>query len=278
MTFPKLGLSLFFISFLVAQAVSGYALDKPYDHSAWDQFLTRFVNADGQVDYRGVKENPELLNAYLKQLEEVALSQLELWPREEEIALWMNAYHAAAVKVIVDHYPVDSILDIPGAWEKKTIFVGGRRFSMNDIHRRKLMETFGDEKVHFALSCTAKSCPPFPRESFKGPTVEGQLYLAAKAFINNEFFTEIIPDKKRVRLSKIFEWHQMDFILDFGRAEEVKGFSRTEEAMLAFVAYYLDDLAKIQFLESRNYKVKYLKFDWALNEWQRDAAENAENS
>jgi hypothetical protein len=65
-------------------------LEKPFDHSRWDQFLKQFVNEEGDVNYAAVKSDPALLNQYLAQLRHVDWDALSSWPREEQIALWIN--------------------------------------------------------------------------------------------------------------------------------------------------------------------------------------------
>ena len=49
------------------------------------------------------------LAQYLDALAAVPISRYE---RDEQLAYWINLYNALTVKVILDHYPVDSIRDI----------------------------------------------------------------------------------------------------------------------------------------------------------------------
>ena len=92
----------------------------------------------------------------------------------------------------------------------------------------------------------------------------------ALRFVNDSYRNEIIPEKKRVRLSKIFKWFAKDFVLNFGTTKTFKKWTTDEMAVMSFVAYYLDDDERIAFLEEGKYKIKYLKFDWKLNKWQEE--------
>ncbi len=65
-----------------------------------------------------------------------------------------------------------------------------------------------DYRIHFALNCGAKSCPPIAFYSYK--TIDTQLNVAARSFLSGD--TEIDDIKKEVRVSKIMSW----FIADFG--------------------------------------------------------------
>ena len=245
-------------------------ITEPFDHWLWDQFLKKFVNEKGQMDYKRALKDRSLFDEYLEKLAAIDDYELRnLWPREEKLALWLNAYHAAIVLMVFNHYPIESLLDVPGVWDIDVLQVGVLYFSINRIQRDQLLGRFRDEKIHAVLACSAKGCPGFMRRAFVGPDVEGQLYLAAKRFVNNEQFVEITPGKKKIKLSRIFKWYAKDFKLDFGHASpndlghEIPSH---EYAVLSFVANYLDDLEKIEFLEEGAYKIKYPKFDWALNE------------
>lgn len=243
----------------------------PGREDVWNQFLSRYVDDFGRVDYEAVQKDPSLLNAYLN-----LLAGLELGPflaeatREERLATFLNAYHAGLVKLIVDAYPVKTVQAIPGGWDKRVVRFGEDVLSLNMIRQDHLLGTFRDEKIHMALACASPTCPGFPSVAFSPERVEGQLYLAARAFVNDSSFVLIDPEKKTVRLSRIFKWYAKDFRLDFGIQVDSGGFDPGEGAVISFLAHYLDDRDKIGFLESRDYKIKYLPFDWSLHEWHRD--------
>ena len=257
------------ILFLTSAIPAGFAapLEKPYDHSPWDAFLKKFVNEKGEVNFAAVKKDPELLKAYLHQLRKVRQFDFLQWPREEKIALWINAYHAAAVKTAVRHYPVKSLQEIPSAWETKLLKVGKSQYSLNQIRSEQLIEQFHDEKIHFALSCMAKSCPQLSRDAYTGPKLEGQLYEAVRKFINDPQKNSIDPEKKKVQVSKMFKWYGPDFRFNFGKPDNEKGLSKEEFSFLSFISYYLDDSAQGTFLQEGRYKIRYLPFDWSLNDW-----------
>jgi hypothetical protein len=243
-------------------------MERPFDHSQWDTFLKTFVNEDGDVDYVAAKQNPALLDNYLAQIQQISMREyLTTWPREEKLAMWLNLYHAGLVKRILDHYPVKSVKEIPGFWETSVVMIGDQRYSLNEIRNTELIEQFRDEKIHLVLSCGAKGCPSLGREAFTGPLAEGQLYKAAREFVNDPKYNHIDPAGKKVQLSRLFKWYSRDFILDFGTDEHKSDADPGEEAVLSFIAYYLNDAEKLDFLESRHYKIKYQVVDWSLNEF-----------
>lgn len=257
---------LIVIAFLLAFCSSAMALDQPFDHSTFDQFLKKYVKKSGDVDYAAAKKNPELLEEYLKILKGIDPKDFASWPREEMIAVAINAYHASLIRKILDHYPLPSVQKIPGFWQMDTVTLSKKHYGLNGIRENFLMANFRDVKIHMALSYGAKGGPALSRDAYTGTAIEAQLFLAAKRFVNDEAKNQIQTGKKKIFLSKIFEWHNPDFKLDFGAFENEKNLSQRDYAMLSFVANYLDDPAKIQYLEDGHYKTKFLNFDWALND------------
>ncbi len=268
---------------LAAFLISGFILPAeanltgPWDHSLLDQVLKHYVNEAGEVDYAGVKADPEKrLDQYFQKVTKLGdLKELESWPREEVLAFWLNVYHAALLKAVIENYPVKSINDIPGIWDMDILKVGDTRVSLNAILQGQLMMIFKDEKIHLAASLAAKSSPKFPREVFTGPKVEGQLFVAARNFVNDPTYVQIKPGEKDIQLSRIFEWYANDFRLDFGVVDQDKAFSEDQFAVLSFIAHYLSDFEKVQFLEDGHFKIKYIPFDWSLNDWKKTPSRKA---
>ncbi len=274
MTIPKkIVVTIFFL--LCAFPVGLYAAG--FDHSAWDAFLKKNVNEQGEVDYRAITKDPKELNGYLLSLASVDGLAMKTWPREEALAFWLNAYQATLIKEVVENYPVTSVQKIPSFWDIALFHIGKEgplqaRWSLNDIRVANLIGTYHDEKIHLALSVAAKGGPRLMPEAFTGPKVEGQLFLLARKFVADPACVDITPGRKKIRISKIFKWYGKDFKLDFGAPEKRDNFSEDESAVLSFLAYYLEDESKIEYLQDAKYKIEYPPFDWSLNDWKREAA------
>ncbi|HET9887233.1 MAG TPA: DUF547 domain-containing protein, partial [bacterium] len=154
------------------------ATDQSPDHSAFDGLLHRYVVPTG-VDYRTWSQNKEdrsALRSYLATLAQQAPSRLE---RSEALAYWINLYNAATLSLVLEHYPVASIKDIGTAlsspWKKKVVTVEGQRLSLNEIENDIVRPSFLEPRIHFALNCAARSCPPLRNEAYLGPQLESQL-------------------------------------------------------------------------------------------------------
>lgn len=285
--------SLLFFFFFLSMAAPLHAAPL-FDYSLWDAFLKKYVNEKGEVDYQAVKKDPKLLDDYWTKLTSVDVNKtLKKFPREEALAFWLNAYHASLIKLVVEHYPVTSVERIPGFWDITILHLEGvdvtnrerrenfeiklneknlSRFSLNDIRAKKLLRVYRDERLHLLLSLAARGGPRLTREAFSGSKVQGRIFLLTRQFVNDSFYVDIVPGRKKILISPIFKWHEKSFNLDFGAPEPLGNFSVTETAVLSFLAYYLEDESKIDYLQEAKYKIEYFGFDWSLNDWKGSAA------
>ena len=135
------------------------------DHQAWDELVKRYIKAGrGGVNFfrygavaTGDKQN---LNTCITTLEKTPISQHN---RQEQPAYWINLYNGLTVKVVLDHYPVKSILDIDispgfledGPWGNPLITVEGQSLSLNDIEHRILRPIWRDGRIHYAVNCAS---------------------------------------------------------------------------------------------------------------------------
>ena len=211
------------------------------DHSLWDHLLKQYVADHGDVNYKGFKQDVDLLNTYINQLSTTIPS--EHWSKQEQLAYYINVYNANTVKLIIDHYPIKSIKDIKNPWSKKRIYIGDKNYSLSEIEN-DILRKLDEPRIHFAINCASKSCPKLLNVAYTAENVDSLLELTAKEFINN-------PDKNRisensVQLSKIFDWYKKDFT-DNG-------------SLIDYINHY--SLVKI----NSKAKIDYLEYDWNLNE------------
>lgn len=210
-------------------------------HDLWNDLLKKHVSADGKVDYLGFKKDMAALESYLGGLTRNPVQ--DDWSRNEKMAYWINAYNAFTVKLILDNYPISSItkLDNGKTWDVKRITLGKNTYSLNNLENDILRPKFNDARIHFAVNCAAKSCPPLLNRAFMADKLDVQLEQQAKAFINNPKYNKISANE--VQISKIFEWYAQDF---------------------GNIIEYLNKYSTTKI--NPNATVKYLEYDWALNE------------
>jgi hypothetical protein len=178
-------------------------------HQTWNELLYKNVTASGKVSYKGFKTDEEKLNSYLAMLaSNVAQAN---WSRHEQMAYWINTYNAFTIKLILDHYPVKSIMDIESgkAWDKPFILLQNRKYTLNQIEHEILRAKFDDPRIHFAVNCAAISCPRLLNEAYTAEKLDRQLTAQARSFINDRAFNKI--SSSAVSVSQIFDWYNSDF-------------------------------------------------------------------
>lgn len=185
------------------------AEDQVFSHDRWNEFLKKYVDKKGKVNYRGIKNEKATLEAYLQELTEN--EPQNSWSRNEKMAYWINLYNAATVHLIVENYPISSILKLDGGktWDVKRVSVGNRKYSLNEIENEILRPQFKDARIHFAVNCAAKSCPPLLNEAFLPEKLTAQLAAQTKKFVNNQQFNQF--GEGEIIVSKIFDWYAADF-------------------------------------------------------------------
>ncbi|MEK7254271.1 MAG: DUF547 domain-containing protein, partial [Bacteroidota bacterium] len=145
---------------------------QPLSHDAWDKLLRQHVNTAGQVDYASFKKDKPKLDAYLRELE--THPPQSDWSKAEKMAFWINAYNANTIKLIVENYPLASITKLDGGktWDVQRIKIGGKTYSLNNIENDILRPQFKDARIHFAVNCAARSCPPLLNQAWTAANLE----------------------------------------------------------------------------------------------------------
>jgi len=229
-----------------------------FDFKGWDGLLKKYVGPttiDGVrlagVNYAVMKKDP----AYSKLIKDLkSFSPATLKTPQEKMTFWINTYNVMAVKMVVDHYPVDSIKDagslFESVWKKKVGVIGGKEVTLNDIEH-EILRKMGDPRIHVAIVCASVSCPDLRKEAYTTDQVDAQLDDQFKKFLENRGKgLQIDRGKKRVTLSKIFDWFEDDFKLKGG--------------VLPFLSRYAPGKDR-PYLKKRDVEVFYMDYNWDLN-------------
>jgi len=219
------------------------------DHGIYAGLLGKYVKS-GVVDYKGLKSEETSLDRYLKILEETEPKKLS---RNEQFAFYINAYNAWTIKLILTGYPgIKSIKDLgsifKSPWKKQIARIDGDIITLDHIEHDILRPGFKDPRVHFAINCAAKSCPPLRPEPYRADILDRQLDEMARAFINDSRRNRF--EGRTLYVSSIFKWFSEDF------HDDVVGF---------FLKHAQWDLKKQLENSKSKVKVKYLDYDWSLN-------------
>ncbi len=247
-----------------ARATSTVVRDS-VDHSAFDQVLHRFVGENGMVDYAGLKNTSN--SGLAPYLDELAAADLSPLGRDQRLAFWINAYNALTLQLIVEHYPVENIWAVtPGPaepkedspFERTVAPVADTARTLDEIEHDIIRERFDEPRIHFALVCAAKSCPPLRRDAYTAPRLDAQLDDQARTFLHNKGKNRIPAGDGQIALSRILKWYGEDF-------------GPTTDALQKQIATYFEGAVRTR-LKTAAYEVTFLPYDWSLNEQAADQA------
>lgn len=221
-----------------------------FDHSVLDRLLNAFVDDAGWVDYESLKNSQGELQAYIETLDEAPFDELG---RNEKLAFLINAYNAFTLELILEHYPVVSIQDIPAAqrWDAVRWKLGGKLLSLSQIEHEQIRPNFKEPRVHFALVCAAIGCPPLRNEAYVGSRIEEQLQSQTQYIHQHRTWFQFQPGDSSVKLTQLYNWYGNDF-------EQSAG------SVLRFVATFSAPL-KSEMDGGKNLRIDWLEYDWALN-------------
>ena len=229
---------LILISTLLLSQATTFAQYTNYQF--FETFLQKYVDDKGKVNYAKINTNKVDLDKVVARFE--ALKPKENWSKNEKLAYWINAYNAFSIKLIIDHYPLKSILDIDKAWKINFINIEGSKISLDDIDYR-ILKKLNDPRIHFAINCASYSCPSLKNRAFYPDTIENELEDAAFTFLNDLERNQIT--KKEAKISKLFDWFTADFTAQTDLISFINQYSKVK----------INDKTKITFLE----------YNWNLN-------------
>lgn len=213
-------------------------------------------------DFKSMSEDARAENSLfartLRAFETTDLKKLET--PEDEMAFWINAYNFAALKLVVEHYPITSIRSrqisvFKYPWSKAALTLGGRDLSLKSIEKDMLLEKFKDARIVFAVNCATVSCPDLPAEPFTGSKLNAQLDTLIREFLGNDTKGfHLDRETGALMLSWIFDKDGDVIRRDLGNIEQV-------------VHRYLDPATCDWFDgHSDHVQIRYFDHDWTLND------------
>lgn len=224
-----------------------------HDHGHWAEVLQLHLKPGG-VDYEAIQRSPGLLKHYLDDLAEVSRAEFDQWARSAQVAFLLNLYNASTVDMVVTHYPVKSIRDIGsllrGPWKQEVVRLWGETTTLDHVEHDLLRRLYKEPRVHFALVCAARSCPPLRGEPYVGDRLEAQLEDQGRVFLSQTSKNRLDASSRVLFLSPIFQWFKGDFVA-------------TGKSIPEFVSPYFPEGSPRQL---SGYRIQYTVYDWRLND------------
>ncbi len=235
---------LFIVSALVLVYKPSQSGDLVSFFKETDAFLKKYV-ANGKVHYKQVNQNFKEIE---KLYNDIGTMNLTGAGDQTKKAFYINAYNLVVIYQVSKFYPLKSPLDRSGFFDRVKHNIAGESITLNALEIKKIVLQYKDPRIHFALACAAKSCPPLASFVYSPDQLDNQLDIRTKLSINNSEWLKINSSGKSVSLSKIFDWYKKDFTMN------------GENTVLEFINKYRKSPIP------SSYAVGYYEYDWGLNE------------
>ncbi|MHC4222388.1 MAG: glycosyltransferase, partial [Planctomycetota bacterium] len=238
-----------FLPALLILATSALAASPEEDYAA---LLGKVVKRGG-VDYATLKKGRKALDAYVESIEKAL-------PRKPGISFWINAYNALTLQQVLDTRPAMgsySVKEVSGFWTKRRWTVAGRKVTLDGIEHKILRKEFREPRIHFAVNCASRSCPPLRAELYVEKTLDRVLTESTRAYMADKEQNRFDLRSRKAEISMLFKWFRGDF--ERGRKGAVP-------ALQLFLAKYLSDETLAHSLRTTRWSIRFLDYDWSLND------------
>lgn len=238
-----------------------------------------FTDGGRAIDYEGIKKSAEFAEYRVKALE-LQKVDVENLSNLEKKAFFINVYNALVIHANVARGAPTNGIQRSIFFNSVGYIIGGFKYTLNEIENGilrgnqkpvgALFVPFGkkdrradfiiprfefDPRIHFALVCGAKSCPPV--RVFSASNVEEALQLATEGFVNEEVVVQSSKQTasgKKVQLSMLFKWYAKDF-----------GSTQTEILQWISAFHFDREFHELLSQEGPAVKVRYATYDWNPN-------------
>jgi hypothetical protein len=257
---------------------------RPANDIAWElrkkilHLYGEHLSPDGlAVDYIALGRSP-LFEDFVQSTAELKRADVKSLKREEKLAFFINVYNALVIHAFVVHGPPTNTFKRLRFFNQTSYIIGGHVYSLNDMEsgvlraNRKpvaaLRRPFPandprldvslkepEPRIHFALVCGARSCPPI--KLYSPDNVNEELNIATEAFLEGDQCV-VDPNRREVTLSMILKWYKVDF-------------GNNNEELLRWVVGHLPQGEKKNTLKrmveggAGQVKVKFMTYNWDLN-------------
>ena len=229
------------------------------------------------VDYVALRKSTSYQNYHLSISPRLkAFNPARLASRQARLAFWINLYNAlvmdAVIALGIQHSVAEGKLGLLTFFRRAAYDVGGYRISLDEIEHGVLRGNKGnpfipgrqfasrdsrlswvtwppEPRIHFALNCASRSCPPI--QVYSADHLEAQLDMAARNFVDAT--VRLDQAKQSLIVSSLFKWFKGDF---GGQA-----------GVVSFLIDHLPHDGRREWLLNLPYGLRllYEPYDWSLN-------------
>lgn len=212
---------------------------------AYQRVLKTYVNDRGEVNYPALQAYASDLERYIAF---VAQQNVDLINNpNERLAHYINSYNALSMyNVIKSGIPKShaGIAKIRFFYLRKHL-IGGKELSLYD-YENDVIRKLKEPRVHFALNCSALSCPVLPRKPFPGNGLEEELNREAHNFFAETRNLRIDRANKQVFVSELLDFYTEDFV------------SAATPTLIAYINQYAPEKIPDDF------SLEFIPYDWTV--------------
>lgn len=175
-------------------------------------------------------------------------------------AYWINAYNATVLLGVAEAPAtmrnVLTYLPDGGFFRARRWRLDGREMTLDAVENVEVRPVFRDARVHVALNCAARSCPPLRAGAYTAAGVNAQLDAQARAYVNASGSVQPDAAAHTVSVTQIFEWFAADFASSGGVAAWLRGYAAPPLRARLEAACGAD---------AGQCALTYRPYDWSLN-------------
>jgi Protein of unknown function, DUF547 len=217
--------------------------------------LQRHVNDQGEVDFAALQQDKTAsgllaLESYVQAIAATPLNAATT--PEARLAHMINSYNALSMYNIV----ASGIPTSHAGLAKVKFFVlrkfdiGGKQISLYDFEN-DIIRKLGEPRIHFALNCSAVSCPVLPRIPFTAAGLNEELDREAREFFAKPENLRIDHDRRTVFFNEILKFYTEDFT------------PAHAPSLIAYAQRYSAQSIPV------DYKIAFTPYDWTVANSQR---------
>ncbi len=219
-------------------------------------------------DYVAASHNPATARLISRQQQRLTkFDPTTLSTKNRALAFWINTYNFFMVTTILERgfhgkkLVIHGVKDLGSVLNPYSVFlqrrykVGGRSYSLDDIEKAILLgddyrkKGWKDARIHFALNCASKGCPPLRPQVYEAKTLDTALTRNIRSALKDP--QQLLIQKNVLYLTSLFKWYANDFKESAGSVRD-------------FILLYLDNPQQRQGV-SQAKSIRYIPYDWRLN-------------
>lgn len=245
---------------------------------AYARILTpELIAENGLIDYATLRRKRSDILTAARELETLNPALLMSLSKEERIAFWINTYNVCLIKLIIDRYPIEpkwynitypnnSILQISGAWTKVYFDIQKLEYNLREIEQNFLLDRYKDPRICFALSYASVGGATLRNEPYTGDQLDTQLDDQVEKYLRSPKGMTLDRENRILYLSNVFQMHKNTFLeSEYASVLKFRNRKAEERAWLNFILPYMDE-KDAYWLEKNNFDIKFIQYDWLLNE------------